>query len=248
MRRLVLLFAGLFIGLTMVSATALNHQKLENNLDITKRYRYSQPIMFVEHGIEFLIFPDGSFDFNTNTNKGYNNNLYYKRSSRRGTVNTPYGIKNRSYKYHTNCYNGGISISYHRDGKVRRIGSVYLNYDRYGKIKRAGSVYMNYSYRHGPLSQVGGLRVNYNHWGKIINTRGQVKRHSHYCNFCGMQSCKVDHSFRNRLGNHRENDWEDDRDHDDHGNDWDDDIYDNDDDYYYFKQNGKVKKHKRNNR
>ncbi|MDO5980439.1 hypothetical protein [Flavivirga spongiicola] len=244
MKRLVLLFASLLIGLTTVSATELNHQKLENNLDITKRYRYAQPIMFVERGVEFLIFPDGSFDFNTNANDGYHNDHYYKRSSRRGSTNTTYGIRNRSYKYNPYRYNRGVSVSHDRDGKVRRIGNVYLNYDRYGKIKRAGSVYMNYRYGHGSLSQVGGLRVAYNHWGKIVNTRGQVKRHSDYCNFCGVQSCSVNHKF----GNHYDNDWNDDRHHDNHYNDWDDGIYDNDDNYYYFKQNGKVKKHRKNNR
>lgn len=246
MKKLLLLFAGLLIGLTTASAEELNHQKLENNLDIKKRYRYAQPIMFVERGVEFLIFPDGSFDFNTNANDGYNNNLYYKRGSRRGSVNTAYGIRNRNYKYHGNRYNRGVSITNDRDGKVRRIGNVYLNYDRYGKIKRAGSVYMNYNYGHGSLSQVGGLRVHYNLWGEIVNTRGQVKRYSDYCNFCSVRSCTVDHSFGNRQRNHHDNDWDEDRDHDDDDNDWDDGIYDNDDNYYYFKQNGKVKKHKRN--
>ena len=240
MKRLILLFAGLLIGLTTVSATELNHQKLENNLDITKRYRYAQPIMFVEHGIEFLIFPDGSFDFNTNTDNGYHNDYYYKRSSRRGSVNMTHGIRKRSHKYNNYHYNRGISISHDRDGKVRRIGNVYLNYDRYGKIKRAGSIYMNYNYRHGLLNQVGGLRVKYNHWGEIINTRGQVKRYSDYCNFCGVYSCSVSHTFGNRHGNHHGNDWDE-----DHDRDWNDGIYDNDDNYYYFKQNGKVKKHKK---
>ena len=236
MKRLLLLFAGLLIGLTTVSAKALNHQKLENNLDITKRYRYAQPIMFVERGVEFLIFPDGSFDFNTNANNSYYGNSYYKKNSRRGSKNVTYGNRNSRYKYNAYRHNKkGVSISRDRDGKVRRICNVYLNYDRYGKIKRAGSVYMNYGYRHGKLNQVGGLRVHYNHWGGIINTRGQVKRYSDYCNFCGAQSCTVDHSHRDRH-------------HDNHDNDWDDDIHDNDDNYYYFKQNGKVKKHRRNNK
>ncbi|AUP77225.1 hypothetical protein C1H87_00235 [Flavivirga eckloniae] len=229
----------MLIGLTTVSATELNHQKLENNLDITKRYRYAQPIKFLERGIEFLIFPDGSFDFNTNANNAcYNDTYFYKRNSRRGSVNATYGTKHKRYRYNAYRYNNGVSIIHDRDGKVRRIGNVYLNYDRYGKIKRVGSVYMNYNYRrHGRLNQVGGLRVHYNHWGQIINTRGRVKHSSNYCNFCGVQSCTIDHSHRNR----------DHDDRDDHDNDWDDDdIYEDDDNYYYYKQNGKTKKHRRN--
>ncbi|TGV01604.1 hypothetical protein [Flavivirga rizhaonensis] len=231
MKRLVLLYAGLLIGLTTVSATELNHQKAENNLDITKRYRYAQPIMFVERGIEFLIFPDGSFDFNTDAYNDYYDNSYYKGNSRRSSVNVTYDTRKKRYKYSPNRYSRGISISHGKDGKVRRIGNVYLNYDRYGKIKRAGSIYMNYSYRHGKLKQVGGLSVRYNDLGGILNTWGQVKRYSD----CGTQSCSVEHSFGNRDSHH-----------DDHDDDWDDDIYDNDDNYYYFKQNGKIKKHRRN--
>ena len=70
MKRLLLLFAGLLIGLTSASATELHHQKKKTKIDKTKRYRYAQPIMFVERGVEFLVFPDGSFDFNTNPEVG----------------------------------------------------------------------------------------------------------------------------------------------------------------------------------
>ncbi|NMH88189.1 hypothetical protein [Flavivirga algicola] len=220
MKRLVLLFAGLLIGLTTVSATELHHPKTKDYLNTTKYYRYAQPIMFMERGVEFLIFPDGSFDFNTNAYSDYYKASHYKRNSRRGLVDATYGIRNKRHKYNNPYrYNRGFSISHDRDGKVRRIGNVYLNYDRFGKIKRIGSVYM--SYRHGRymvLNQVGGLQVRYNRWGEIINTRGQVKRHDDYCNFCGVQSCTTEHAFEYR-----------DRHHDD-------------DNYYYYKKNGKVKK------
>ncbi len=217
MKRLVLLFAGLLIGLTTVSATELNHKNLENNLDLTKRYRYAQPIMFVERGIEFLIFPDGSFDFNTKTNNKNYDNSYYKKNSRRNSVNMSY--RNKKHTHNPYHHNKGISILRDRDGKVRRIDNIYLNYDRYGKIKRVGSVYMNYRYgRYITLNQVGGLQVRYNHWGEIVNTHGQVKRHGDYCNFCGAQSCTVEHSFGNRDEHHNDN-------------------------YYYFKQNGKSKRY-----
>lgn len=235
MKRLVLLFAGLLIGLTTVSATELHHHKAEDNLDIKKRYRYAQPIIFVERGVEFLIFPDGSFDFNTN--KVYNSNSYNRyRSSKKNRKNKRYVTPGRYA--HSNWHpNRGVSISHDRDGKVRRIGNVYLNYDRFGKIKRAGSVYMSYSrgYR-ATLRQVGGLQVNYNRWGEIVNTRGHVKRFSDYCNFCGTSSCSIGHRFNDKNG-HRDHNWDEHR--------YDDDVYENDNDYYYFKQNGKLKKHKK---
>ncbi len=232
MKRLLLLFTGLLIGLTTVSATELNHQKQKTKLDKTKRYRYAQPIMFVERGIEFLVFPDGSFDFNTNYEDTFYNDSYYKtRASKRSSVNITYGTPGKRFKYTSKRYrNRGVSISHDRDGKVRRIGNLFLNYDRYGKLKRVGSIYMSYK-RNGTLTQVGGLKVKYNHWGEIVFTRGQVNRFSNSCNICGVSSCNMDH-------NHRDRDYDED--------DWYDNDYDDDDDnYYYYKQNGKVKKHKK---
>lgn len=219
MKTIVLLFTGLLMSLTTVTASEIKSDKQGNYLDITKRYRYAQPIVFVERGVEFLIFPDGSFDFNTNFEDSFYNNYYYKtRGFKRNTINSTYGTSLKCIKYTSYRHkNRGVSISHDRDGKVRRIGNVFLNYDRYGKIKRAGSVYMNYSYgRHSALTQVGGLRVKYNQWGKIIYTRGQVNGFNNNCNT-----------------NDEYYDYED---------------WYNDDDHLYFKRNNKTKKYKKGKR
>ena len=242
MKRVLLVFASLLIGLTTASATEQHIQNSKTDFDKTKKYPYAQPIMFVERGIEFLIFPDGSFDFNTNINDGFYDDTYYRSISRRSNVNTTRRGPNSSIKYTSNRYsNRGVSISRDRDGKVRRIGNVYVNYDRYGRITRTGSIFMSYNRgKHSNLSRVGGLRVDYNRWGEIVNTHGKVNRfYNDYCNFCGVQSCGVTHYFGNGRGNHH-------NDHDDNDrfNNHDGDY--NNDDYYYFKQNGKVKKHKKN--
>jgi len=98
------------------------------------------------------------------------------------------------------------------------------------------------SYNRGKYSnlyRVDGLQVNYNRWGEIVNTRGQVNRfYNDYCNFCGVQSCGITHNFKNGRGNHHNK-------HDDNNKH---DIDYNDDGNYYFKQNGKIKKHKKNKR
>jgi len=230
MKRLLLLFTGLLIGLTTVSATELNRQNKKTKLDKTKRYRYAQPIMFVERGIEFLVFPDGSFDFNTNyENTLYNDSYYRKRTSKRSSVNMAYGAPGRRIKYTSYRRNTGVLISHDRYGKVRRIGNIFLNYDRHGRIKRVGSIYMSYK-RNGKLAQVGGLNVQYNHWGEIAYTHGKVNRFSNSCNICGVSACSIDHKYNGRN-------------HDDNHN-----YNNNDDSYYYYKQRGKVKKHKKRNR
>ncbi|WP_299554883.1 hypothetical protein [Seonamhaeicola sp.] len=230
MKKLVLLLASLLMGLTTVTASEFHHGKKRKHLNKTKHYRYVQPIVFIERGVEFLIFPDGSFDFNTNINDNY---YRYNNYNRRNNVNVTFGAPNRYFRYN-NYGNRGMSISHDRDGRVRRIGNVYLNYDRYGKIKRAGTVYMNYNRGNGRLNQVGGLSVDYNRWGEIVRTHGRVNRFNDYQ---GIYSRDMDHPFKKHK--HR---YDDDCDEDD---DWydDDDIYYNDDQYYYYKQNGKVKKH-----
>ena len=41
----------------------------------------------MERSFEFLIFPNGSFDFNTNFNRSYHDDSYYRSNSRRSNVN-----------------------------------------------------------------------------------------------------------------------------------------------------------------
>lgn len=236
MKRLVLLFAIVLIGLNTAAATELTNQKNGNDLKKIKPNRYSQPITFMERGVEFLIFPDGSFDFNTNTRNSYDD-AYYKSNSRRGNINVSYRGPNTNIQYTNTRINRGIDISRDRNGTVKRIGNVYLNYDRQGRITRAGSIFIDYDKgRHSYLSRVGGLRVDYNKWGEITKLRGQVNRFNTNCNFCGTLSCYIDRGHETRNHN---NDWYD---------RFNDDVYNNDDNYFYYKQNGKVKKQKKNKR
>jgi hypothetical protein len=217
MKKLVL-FTALLIGLTTVTATAeTKTANQDERLQITKRYRYSQPVLFVERGVEFMIFPDGSFDFNTN----YGNQVY-RPNSRRSSINNTFGAPGKRVHYSTSR-SRGVLITHDYDGKVRRIGNIFINYDKRGRIKRAGSVYMKYDKkRHRQLKQVGGLHIKYNRWGKIIYSSGQVNR------FNTIGECGV--------GN----------DYGDYYNDNDDDWFDDDDDYYY-RNSKKTKKRKRKN-
>lgn len=207
MKRLVLLFAGLLIGLT--TASAQNHQKYN-------KHHFTEPITFIEGGIEFLIFPDGSFDYNTNNRSRINN-------SRRSSINISYRGPNTSINYSTFNRNRNIYVSRNRDGLIRRIGNIVINYNRFGQITRAGSVHLNYNRgRNGYLNQVGGLRVKYNRWGEIVNLRGQINRFNGFSNTTYLQK------------NRNRNNWDNGRDYD---------YFD--DEYYHHKQNGKVKKKKK---
>ncbi len=217
MKKLLLLFTAGLLSITTVNATQKQSVTSGNDLEITSRYRYTQPVMFVERGVEFLIFADGSFDFNTDLTPQQHNNFYYRRSNtKRSRVNRTYGAPG-----HTNYHNGprGVLVTHDRYGRVRRIGNVFINYDRRGRIKRAGTVYMNY--RRGLLKQVGGLHIQYNRHGDIVGTRGFVNYSNRDYN---NGECSV--------GYH----------------DSDIDWTNTNEDYYYYRKNGKLVKQKKRGR
>ena len=124
-----------------------------------------EPITFVERGIEFYIFPDGQFDFNTEPSQGEE----YYRNARRGSVNATYGAP-------ANTNLSGVKIEHDYKGRVRRIGNVFVNYDSKDRIKRIGSVYMTYS--NLALTRVGNLQIIYNRRGQIIDMVGTVNGRS----------------------------------------------------------------------
>lgn len=223
MKTKLLFTAMVLIGLTSANATTevvLRGEGFSN----TERYRYTEPIMFMERGVEFLIFPDGSFDFNTNSGDSFNNyedTFYYRdTNSRRGSINGTQGAPgtvSRSNHYTPN--KNAVLIQHDYDGKVRRIGNVFINYDRIGKVKRVGTVYMNYN-RGGVLSQVGGLRISYNRWGEIAQTSGIV-------NFNNSQyNCDLVQGHGHNFDNSN-------------------DFNITDDDYYYYRKGDKLKKQKK---
>jgi len=125
-------------------------------------YRNAEPIVFIERGIEFYIFPNGEFDFNTvPTTNG---------RPRGNSLNSTYGAPNVASYYGPS--NAGIRIEHDYSGRVRRIGNVFINYDAFGRVKRIGTIYMRYN--SFALTQVGGLRIIYNHRGQIIAIHGVV--------------------------------------------------------------------------
>ncbi|MBR9847466.1 MAG: hypothetical protein GYB35_15795 [Algicola sp.] len=222
MKTQLLFIATMLIGLTSATATTAGYA-VSNREDLNNaRYRFAEPIVFIERGVEFLIFPDGSFDFNTEIVNN-TSNAYYRTNTRRSSVNTTYGAPGTINRVqYSNPRSTGVIVTHDHNGQVRRIGNVFINYDREGRIKRAGSVYMSYQRGNGLLRQVGGLRVNYNRWGEIVHVSGIVNRYN--ANF----NCSVGsgHGGNNFIGIN--------------------DVDHYDDDYYYYRKNGTIKKTKKN--
>ena len=207
----VLVIAVLALGLHSAKAS---DKKVFDDVSIRNYppvdYRYTDPIVFMERGVEFYVFPNGEFDFNTVRTTAPN--------TRRASVNRTYGAPGRR-GYSNNYYgpsNNGTKIEHDYMGRVRRVGNVFINYDAVGRVKRVGSVYMNYNTF--ALSQVGGLRIIYDRRGRIVNIIGVVN------NYSGNYSYPT-------TNNHYQADNQYDY-NSDYGNN------DSEEDYYYYRQDG----------
>ena len=121
-------------------------------------YRDAEPIIFRERGIEFMLFPNGEFDFNT------------RPSGPRYHVNGTNGAPG------TRDYYGpserGIRVEHDNFGRVRRVGNVYINYDAFGRVKRIGTIYM--SYNSFAVTKVGNMRIVYDRRGRIVDVYGFI--------------------------------------------------------------------------
>lgn len=156
------------ISLTVVKAENINKSK--NKAGVINHY--NEAITFIEKGVEFHIFLNGKFDFNT----------HYK--------NTRYSdYTNKRYKI-----NKGIHIERDRTGRLRRVGNSFINYDIRGSVKRIGAVYIDY--RFGKITKIGNLKVTYNRWGKPT-FYGSVKYNDHCKNdtYYSTGNSNIDHTF-----------------------------------------------------
>ncbi len=123
MRKVIFLVMAMF---GFFSLTASNN----SNYD-----RYNDAVTFVERGVEFNVFLDGSFDYRPL----YNNSYYNFYGNRRLPV-----IRNNF-------------------GRITRIGNTVINYGYYGNVIGIGNIPVNY--RFGQLARVGNLVVEYDRWG-----------------------------------------------------------------------------------
>jgi hypothetical protein len=193
MKNITLLVTGLLFAGSLASATETKVASVvayHTPVD----YRNAEPVIFMERGIEFMVFPNGEMDFNTQPSTG--GSSYYRRA--------PEGRRNETYG--ATSANGGVRVEHDYNGKVRRVGNVYINYDYEGRIKRIGSVYM--SYNRFALTQIGMLSLVYDRNGRIVDTRGYVNAAS--CGYeydpCGnINYNQYDAGYYNNNGNYPNN-------------------------------------------
>jgi hypothetical protein len=152
----------LVAGIMLLTGTAKASEIIKITDEVTRaRFSFDEPISFMERGIEFFVFANGEFDFNTRPQDSQGDYFYKTAGKRTSSIE-----RGRPVNY-------GTLIEHDSFGRVRRIGNTFINYDSRDRVNRIGTVYMRYN-RAG-LLQVGGLKIVYNRRGDIVDTIGSVK-------------------------------------------------------------------------
>lgn len=147
--------------LLLGSAAKASEFKITDEV-FTTRMSFDEPISFTERGIEFFVFPNGDFDFNTRADDSHGDYQYKSAGKRTSAVNK----NNRPVNY-------GVLIEHDSFGRVRRVGNTFINYDRDDRVSRIGTVYMRYN--RFALDQVGNMKLIYNRYGELVDTVGSIK-------------------------------------------------------------------------
>ena len=134
MKKGILIVLGMFLMVSAVEAKNDNYRPKSNKVN----YSYENSVPFITRGIEFFVFINGDFDFNSNFSNAYSD--YNNRNN--------------------------ITIARDYNGKIKRVGPVSIAYDFRGNVSRIGAISMKY-YRN-KLTNVGHLQVRYNRWGNPV--------------------------------------------------------------------------------
>jgi hypothetical protein len=148
----------------LLIGSAANASEVRTASEMERRagYSFDEPISFIERGIEFFVFSNGDFDFNTRPQDSQGSTYFYKTAGKRASA----ASVRRPVNY-------GVLIEHDSFGRVRRVGNTFINYDGNDRVSRIGTVYLKYN-RFG-LTQIGGMRITYNSRGQIVNMYGNIK-------------------------------------------------------------------------
>lgn len=125
---------GILLLLAMMSLTTVSADNIEKSTSkIGVTSRYNDAVTFVERGIQFHVFLNGDFDFNT----------HYDRFS-------DYGVRiNRDRRGKIRSI-GNVYINYDVRGNVTRIGSVFMKY-KFGNLFKVGNLHIKYDRWGNPI-------------------------------------------------------------------------------------------------
>ncbi|WGK64689.1 hypothetical protein [Croceiramulus getboli] len=160
-----LIIAFLFLLGTGAQATAVQHLDHGKKKGKFMRYQQESYVSFIQQGVEYFVFADGSFDFSIlerSINTRRRGNTAWNNSPGRSRLNYNSRFPYRNF------------IRYNRWGQIRMIGNTPIFYQRNGKVAQIGRV--DIRHKRGWLDRVGNLKVHYDRLGRINRTTGHVFR------------------------------------------------------------------------
>lgn len=157
-RTLFLVAVSFVIG---VATQASEHITTPEKNEINGVRNYLQPVVFVEKGIEFLIYSDGTLDFNTTPSSIRLNGRYLRQ-----VYYNPRDIYGTGANYRKGY------VKYNRNDQVAQIGGITIDYLRNGQVDRVGDIPVKY--KKGALDKVGNLKMHYDRSGRIYKQTGSI--------------------------------------------------------------------------
>tara|TARA_R110002020_G_scaffold424442_1_gene633649 strand:- start:4353 stop:4895 length:543 start_codon:yes stop_codon:yes gene_type:complete len=146
MKTKVLYLGALFlIGAAAQAKTTPTVQK-SVNIEV-KSYSPFAPVAVIEKGIEFLIYPNGTVDFNMpRSSVSIGRRSVKEIRSNKSVVINKRGIYRPGY------------VRYDRAGRLIQVGKVPLFYKQNGKIAKVGNTAIQY--HKGRIYRVGNIKMN----------------------------------------------------------------------------------------
>ena len=148
-------------------------------------YNQSQPIIFVEKGVEYAVFENGEFDFNILQTSRRNTNINVNITR---NVGISFNTGRKYTQIHRNQFGDIININntpinYNHRGQVSQIGNISIYYDRFGDIQQIGNLYVNYA--NNTCNYQGFVnRTNY-HYRPVFTNYSRPFRHHHSYTYYG---------------------------------------------------------------
>lgn len=164
MKKVHLFAIAFLVGIT--AQATINHENtFASPIGDYDRYLNSQSVTFVEGGVMYQVFLNGTFNFD----------VPHYQAIRRNRGRRGQNIGRRSAVINTN----GRRMLNHRivkdrRGVIRSVGQTPLFYNDFGKVKNIGGIRLRYS--QGRLLQVGNMQIIYNRRGRVVQTVGHINR------------------------------------------------------------------------
>ena len=176
MKTKVLYLAALFlIGAAAQAKTPSTVQK-SVNIEVKSHSPFA-PVAVIENGIEFLIYPNGTVDFNMPRSSVRIGSRSVKEiRSNKSVVINKRGIYRPGY------------VRYDRAGRLTQVGNVPLFYKQNGKIAQVG--HTNIKYKKGRIVRIGKIKMNNNIY--------KGDHHDHHLNMKKKNSSHVEYGDRKR--------------------------------------------------